>query len=99
MDNVNTECVLASRNKKWEAAEHWIRVSDDFSRRLEIGVYLRHGPVDEFQSTTAQLYREKLDELKHSVDDQDSSRIVEQAIAVQDAYRRMKKIFKQKYCD
>lgn len=99
MDNVNTECVLSSRNKKWEAAEHWIRVSDDFSRRLEIGVYLRHGPVDEFQSTTAQLYREKLDELKHSVDDQDSSRIVEQAIAVQDAYRRMKKIFKQKYCD
>ena len=97
MDIINTECVLDSRNQKWETAEKWIHMSDDLSRRLEIGVFLRIGKVDEFQSTTAQLYREKLDELKHAVDDKDASRSRLHATDVQNAYSRMKKAFKKKY--
>ena len=83
MDIINTECVLDSRNEKWEAAEKWIQICDDFSRRLEIGIYLRRGQVEEFHSTTAKLYRETLDELKHAVEDKDSSRAKEQSHALQ----------------
>ena len=99
LDIINTECVLDSRNEKWEAAEKWIQICDDSSRRLEIGIYLRRGKVEEFHSTTAKLYRETLDELKHAVEDKDSGRAKEQSHALQKAYTRMIQAFKSKYVD
>ena len=97
MDNTHTECVLDARNGKWESAEKWLAMCDDLSRRLEIGIFLRLGSVDEFQATQGKLYREVLDDLKHSIDARDNSRIQEQAMAVQNAYSRMKDAFTNKY--
>ena len=66
--SVHTETVLTSKNQEWEAAEKWISYSDDLSRRLEVGVFLRRGSIDEFMSTKAKIYREKLDALRESVE-------------------------------
>ena len=99
MDFFHAECVVSSRTKKWEQAEKWIQICDDLSRRLEIGIYLRQGEVDEFHSTTTQLYRETLDELRHSVEAKDPSRIREQTTEVRQAFVRMKKAFKKKYVE
>ncbi len=90
---VNTECVLTAKNKDWEAADKWIRYSDDLSRRLEIGVFLRNGRVDKFQSAKAKIYREKLDALKEMVEARNGESVGEKAIEVHRAYLRMRSAF------
>ena len=92
---VNTEAVLTSKNKDWEAAEKWIGYSDDLSRRLEVGVFLRNGSVGEFQSTKAKLYREKLDRLKVAVDSRNPDQIEDLAMDVSNAYLRMSSSFRK----
>ncbi|MEM9412178.1 MAG: permease [Planctomycetota bacterium] len=94
MDIINADCVTAARTEDWEAAEKWIRYIDDLSRRLEVGVFLRNGSVDEFQSAKAKVFREKLDDLKHAVEAKDSTTSKELSFEVDKAYRRMKETFR-----
>jgi len=91
---VNTEAVLCAKTKDWIAAEKWIAFSDDLSRRVEVGVYLRQGSVSEFKTGKARFYREKLDKLKMAVDTRDETNISEIAMDVSNAYLRMSAAFK-----
>lgn len=91
---VNSEAVLCSRTKDWDAAEKWIAFSDDMSRRLEVGVFLRNGSVGEFQSSKAKLYREKLDKLKAAVDSREFEEIWDLSMDVNNTYRQMSQSFK-----
>ncbi len=91
---VNTEAVLSARNKQWEAAQKWIGFSDDLSRRLEVGTYLRNGSVSEFQSTKARIYREELDKLRMAVDNRATDQVQKIGMDVSNAFRRMSKAFR-----
>ncbi len=93
--SVHTETVLTSKNQDWEAAEKWIAYSDDLSRRLEVGVFLRQGSIDEFMSTKAKIYREKLDALRESVESKNGETVGPNSMAVQEAYRRMSAAFRE----
>ena len=90
---INTDAVISAKTKQWEAAEKWIPYADDLSRRLEVGVFLRKGSVDEFQSANAKLYREKLDELKAMVDSRNETHINEKAMEVSTAYQKLREAF------
>ena len=94
MFTINTNCVLSAKTKDWEAAEKWIPYADDLSRRLEVGVFLRNGSVDEFKTAKAQTYREKLDKLKELVEQREPQNIEKLAMEVADSYRRMSSAFK-----
>ena len=96
MFNVNTECVLTSRSKNWEAAEKHITHCDNLSRRLEVGVFLRNGSVDPFMSAKAKTYREKLDLLKQAVEGRDEDNIDKLAMDVSNSYLRLSTAFKGK---
>ena len=87
--------MLSAKNSEWEAAEKWIPYADDLSRRLEVGVYLREGSVDEFMSAKAKTYREKLDEVKQFVAERESAGIEKVAMELSDTYRRMSNAFKE----
>ena len=91
---VNSEAVLTAKTKDWEAAEKWISYSDDLSRRLEVGVFLRSGKIDEFQTTKAKLYRQKLDDLRMAVETRDEDTVEDKAMDVQRAYRRLSGAFR-----
>jgi len=90
---INTDAVAAANTKQWEAAEKWIPYADDLSRRLEVGVFLRKGSVDEFQSAKAKIYREKLDELKAMVDSRTETRLHDKAMEVSAAYTELRRAF------
>lgn len=94
LSNINTEVVLSAKNQQWETAEKWIPFADDLSRRLEVGVYLREGSVDDFLSAKAKSYREKLDEVKELVEERNSDGIDELAMSLSDTYRRMSAAFR-----
>ena len=90
---INTDAVISAKTKQWEAAQKWIPYADDLSRRLEVGVFLRKGSVDEYQSANAKIYREKLDELKAMVDSRNETRIDDKAMEVSAAYRKLREAF------
>ena len=90
---VNADVVISSKQEEWEAAEKWISYADDISRRMEVGAFLRNFKIDEFQTTKARIYREKLDTLKESVDGRDASHVEERASDVNQAYFRLRKAF------
>lgn len=52
-----------------EHAVYWISVFDDWTRKLEVGTYLRTGNVTEFQRMKGWILREKLELLEHEVED------------------------------
>lgn len=95
MTTANADVVLCSKNQKWEAAEKWIPFADELSRRLEVGVFLRNGSVDEFKTAKAKTYREKLDRLKQAVEERDSNGIEKLAMDVSSAYLRLSEAFKE----
>ena len=92
----NAEAVVCSKTKNWEAAEKWIAYSDDMSRRLEVGVFLREGTVGEFQSGKAQNYREHLDRLKEAVESRNDKSVEKLAMEVSSAYLRMSDSFRNR---
>jgi len=94
LSNINTEVVLSAKNEQWETAEKWIPFADDLSRRLEVGVYLREGSVDDFLSAKAKTYRDKLDEIKERVEERNPEGIDKLAMSLADTYRRMSAAFK-----
>lgn len=93
LSGINTEAVVSAKTKQWEAAEKWIPYADDLSRRLEVGVFLRNGSVDEFKTANAKIYREKLDELKAMVDSRNETQIDDKAMEVSAAYRKLREAF------
>ncbi|MEM6328856.1 MAG: permease [Planctomycetota bacterium] len=66
---------------------------DDLTRRLQVGYYLRHFSIDEFQQARARVLRRRLDELKDAVQRGESSRVAELNAKVFDAHRRLREAF------
>jgi len=91
---INTECVLSAKNHEWETAEKWIPHADSLSRRLEVGVFLRNGSVDEFKTAKAKTYREKLDKLKELVEQRETENIEELAMDLSRSFTRLSAAFK-----
>jgi len=50
-------------------AEYWIDVYQEWTRKLEVGTFIRSGQVSDYQHWKARLVREQLEMLKHSVEE------------------------------
>jgi len=91
---VNNEAVYFSKQGDFDSADKWIGYSDDLSRRLEVGVFLRKGAVGEFQTEKAKYYRAKLDELKAACDERNKEKADELSMQVYEAYLSMARAFR-----
>lgn len=54
-----------------EHCERWIEILDDWTRKLEVGVYLRQGELPEYHRARTRLFRDQLELLEHEVQDGD----------------------------
>ena len=70
MQAINAEVVAAAMSQNWETAEHWIPIYEDWSRKLEIGAFLRGRPVDEARRRSGDAFRDALEQLEHAMQDQ-----------------------------
>jgi hypothetical protein len=77
-----------SGNKKH--AGHFIPVWDDWTRRLQVGVLLRQGSLSPYRRMKAKVFRDRLEFLKHAVEEGDRQESREYVQAVEKAYRRMR---------
>ena len=54
-----------------EHASYWIDIYDDWSRKLEVGTFIRKGSVSEYHHWKARLLREQLELMEHAIEDAD----------------------------
>lgn len=62
------ECLTAANSGQVEHAAYWLQNWDDWSRRLEVGVFLRTGRLTPYQRMQGYLIRKKLEALEHELE-------------------------------
>ncbi|MEM9825821.1 MAG: permease [Planctomycetota bacterium] len=62
------ECLSAANSGDAEHALVWLEIWDDWSRRLEVGTFLRTGKVRPYQRMQGYLVRKKLENLEHELE-------------------------------
>ncbi|MDG2221404.1 MAG: permease [Rubripirellula sp.] len=62
------ECLSAANSGDVEHALFWLPVWEEWSRRLEVGTFLRYGEVRRYQSMQGYLIRKKLETLEHELE-------------------------------
>jgi hypothetical protein len=86
--------VLSAANSGGRAhAERFIPVWDDWARRLQVGVYLREWSVSPYRRMKAKVFRDRLEFLKHAVEEGDKAETREYVGLVEGAYSRMRRAF------
>lgn len=68
--NVTNLDVQDARHGDWEKAMRGIELQISWSRRLEVGAFIRSGRVSEYHRAKARVLRDKLESLRHAVEDQ-----------------------------
>jgi len=87
----NTEALTSALTGNREQTEHWISVCQNWNRRLQVGVYLRHGRLSDFHRMKSRNYRDRLELLEHMVLDRDPIEMTRQQMsATAHAYRRLR---------
>lgn len=88
---VRIGAIYAARQGEVRQAEHHIAQWDEWTRKLEVGVYLRRFRVSEFQAMKGRILREKLELLRHEVEDGDrqaTDEMIRQAGVAQERWQR-----------
>lgn len=62
------EAYSAARTGNVDQALHWVEQIEDWSRRLEVGTFLRRGEVRPYQRMQGYLLRKKLELLEHELE-------------------------------
>lgn len=62
------ECLSGANSGHTEHALFWLPVWEDWSRRIEVGTFLRHGEVRPYQRMQGYLIRKKLELLEHELE-------------------------------
>lgn len=90
---INVEVASSAVSGDWDTALYWIPIYEDWTRKLEVSVFLRGQPVSPYQRAKLDVLREKLELLEHEVEDREISESRDVAIVVSDSYRRARTAF------
>lgn len=74
-------------------AEYWIDVYQEWTRKLEVGTFLRNGQLTDYQRWKARLVREQLEMLKHTVEDGEHEEARQWISKLQRSHKRMRDAF------
>jgi uncharacterized membrane protein YraQ (UPF0718 family) len=73
--------------------KYWAERYDDWSRKLEVGAWLRHGSLSEYHRWRTRILREQLEELEHEVEDGEREAVTRLVAAISRSHRRMRRAF------
>jgi uncharacterized protein len=74
-------------------ATYWIDAYDDWSRKLEVGVYLRDWRLSDYHRWKARLLREKLELLQHEVEDHDMDEVRRLVADISRTHQRLRRAY------
>ena len=90
MSMIHAEMLVAANTQDWDTALYWIPIFDDWTRKLQVSLFLRGGELSEYRRMKASILRDKLELLEHEVEDREVGEARRAAIGVSKAYRRMR---------
>lgn len=93
MSIVNTEVVAAASSQDWDTALYWIPIYDDWTRKLQVSMFLRGEELSAFRRAKARVLRDKLELLEHEIEDHEIEEARGRGREVGRAYRRMRVAF------
>ena len=62
------ECLTAANSGDYEHALFWLPIWEEWSRKMEVGTFLRRGELRAYQSMQGYLIRKKLELLEHELE-------------------------------
>ncbi|MEM0926930.1 MAG: permease, partial [Planctomycetota bacterium] len=68
---IRGEVISSVRSGDVEHAKFWVPQWDEWTRRMEVGAFLRRGKVTPYQRMQGFLLRQKLDVLEHELEHED----------------------------
>lgn len=84
------EALSASLAGDHTHAVYWIERMDDWTRKLQVGVYIRRFELSDYHRMKARLLRDKLELLKHEVEDGHAEEARQLVADIQQSYTRMR---------
>lgn len=87
------EALSAGLSGDMSHAEYWIDVYQEWTRKLEVGTFLRTGQLTDYQRWKARLVREQLEMLKHTVEDGEHDEARQWVAKIQRSHSRMRDAF------
>ena len=96
---IRADAMTAAMSGDAEHAKFWIPRWDQWSRRMEVGAFIRYGHVTPYQRMQGYLLRSKLDLLEHELDHEhdDASAIRELALDIMSTDTRLRISFRDPY--
>ncbi len=93
MRYVKADALTYALTKDVDNATKSLEAYDDLTRRLQVGYYLRHWQLSEYQQAKAKVLRGRLEQLKDILEAGEFARVRQATMAVSDAHRRLIKAF------
>jgi uncharacterized membrane protein YraQ (UPF0718 family) len=90
---IRAEVLTAASSGDAEHAEYFIPLYQDWVRRLQVSVYLREGSLSPYRRMKARVLIDKVERLKHAIEEDDREEVDRYFTAVSDAHRRMRVAF------
>jgi uncharacterized protein len=90
---IRGEVLTAASSGNQKHAGHFIPIWDDWTRRLQVGAFLREGSVCPYRRMKTKVFRDRLEFLKHAVEEGDREETNAYIQAVDRAYRRMRQVY------
>ncbi len=73
--------------------KYWAERYDDWTRKLEVGAYLRHGELSDYHRWKARLLREQLQILEHEVEDGERDQVTKLVGKISRSHNRLRRAF------
>lgn len=93
MQILRAEALIAARQRETSRALHYLELWDAWSRRLEVGVWLRQWRLTPYQRMKSRIFRDKLELLRHELQEPAGESLEALVREVNDAYLRLRKAF------
>ena len=90
---IRGEVLSAAMSGHAKHAKHFIPIWDDWTRKLEVGFFLRNGSLSPYRRMKAKVFRDRLEFLKHAIEEGDREESREYANLADKAYHRMKVVY------
>lgn len=93
MTDTRISALSAALTMDHTETKYWAERYDDWTRKLEVGAYLRRGELSEYHRWKARLVREKLEILEHEVEDGERDEVADLISQISRAHNRMHDAF------
>ena len=79
------------------ATKYWAERYDDWTRKLEVGAWLRHRELSDYHRWKARLLREQLEVLEHDVEDGEREEVNQLSARISRTHARMRRAFTEEF--